>query len=82
MQCSDSFFKETDKRGYAIVQCIEGETVSNFDNINTGGSLQELYDETCEGLIQFKHETPIKEDNMYKIFKNSEGVNLEDLKMY
>ena len=76
-----SFFIDTDERGYVIEKCVEGVNESTFDNL-TKGTLKQLYNETCKGLLDFKRETAVVEEDMYSLFKNENGIKLKDLKHY
>ena len=78
---SASFFIDIDERGYALEKCVEGanETIFNPQQ-QVKGTLQKIYNETIEYIN--KTETAIIEIDMYSIFKNENGICLNDLKRY
>lgn len=78
---SPSFFVDSDKRGYMMIEYKEGEkNVVQLDVPIRGLTLTELYYDTAKGLA--KKSKPILRNNVYRVFTNEQNVPLLNLKIY
>lgn len=77
---SPSFFKDDDERGYVMIGCTVGDTTNILSHEIKKHTLQQLYNDTVAFINRSK--VAVVEVDMYKVFKNIDGTNLDDLKMY
>jgi energy-coupling factor transporter ATP-binding protein EcfA2 len=81
---TNSFYCNDDKRTYAVIGITEDDNskLLNPNPITGNRTLQELYEETIVGLEKKINENCIKEDDIFEVVKNVDGISLNELKRY
>ncbi len=76
---TNNFIVHADKR-VCVITGITTDSITNLVGNRTNDfTLQELYDDTCQGIIRHLHQTPIIIANMEQVYSDIYGNTIEQL---